>query len=115
MKRQRGMVLLISLVLSLLLGLLATSALSDGLLQTRLASQLLANARALEQAEAALLEGAARLVVASPPACQPCMPQRMRSTYKAARAAGKLATAAFSLCRIWARAPAPRTCRQACR
>ncbi|MFK3682222.1 hypothetical protein [Pseudomonas sp. NPDC088890] len=74
MKRQRGMVLLISLVLSLLLGLLAASALSDGLLQTRLASQLLANARALEQAEAALLEGAARLVLAPPPACQPCMP-----------------------------------------
>ncbi|CAM3917073.1 hypothetical protein CCOS865_00874 [Pseudomonas reidholzensis] len=74
MKPQRGMVLLIALVLSLLLGLLAASALTEALLQTRMASLLLANAQALEQAEATLHAGAAQLALAPPVACQHCLP-----------------------------------------
>ncbi|MEX5344188.1 hypothetical protein [Pseudomonas sp. I2] len=75
MRRQRGMVLLVGLLLSLLLGLLSASALHDALIQARLGGLLLANARALEQAEAALLEGAARLLLAPPAPCQAaCLP-----------------------------------------
>ncbi|HDS1734828.1 hypothetical protein [Pseudomonas sp. BP8] len=74
MKRERGMVLLIALVLSLLLGLLAASALGEAMAQTRMASHLLASARALEQAEATLLDGAAMLALAPPTACQRCLP-----------------------------------------
>lgn len=74
MKRQRGMVLLIALVLSLLLGLLAAAALREALLQTRMAGLLLASSQALEQAEAVLQEGAARLALAPPSECQHCLP-----------------------------------------
>lgn len=74
MKRQRGMALLISLVLSLLLGLLAASALREAIQQARLAGQLLASARALEQAEATLIDGAALLTLTPPAPCQACMP-----------------------------------------
>lgn len=74
MKRQCGVVLLIGLVLSLLLGLLAAAALREALLQTRMAGLLLASSQALEQAEAVLLEGAARLAVAPPSECQRCLP-----------------------------------------
>lgn len=74
MKHQRGMVLLTALILSLLLGLLAAAALREAVLQTRMAGLLLASSQALEQAEAVLLEGAARLAVAPPNECQPCSP-----------------------------------------
>lgn len=74
MKRQRGIALLAGLVLSLLAGLLAASALRDALVQARMAGQLRANAQALEQAEAVLLEGRARLLLAPPAPCQPCRP-----------------------------------------
>lgn len=75
MKRQRGIVLLTGLLLSLLLGLLAASALHDALLQARSAGQLMASAQALEQAEATLLAGRDRLLRTPPGPCsQPCAP-----------------------------------------
>ena len=55
MNRQRGIVLLLALVLSLLLGLLAASALRDALAQTRMTGYLSEGLLALEQAEATLL------------------------------------------------------------
>ncbi|HGY9626955.1 hypothetical protein WCE02_09620 [Pseudomonas juntendi] len=74
MKRQRGIALLTGLVLSLLAGLLAASALRDALVQAYMAGQLRASAQALEQAEAVLLEGRARLLLAPPGPCQRCRP-----------------------------------------
>ena len=66
MRRQRGIVLLTGLLLSLLLGLLAASALHDALRLARSTAQLLVSAQALEQAEATLLEGRDRLLRAPP-------------------------------------------------
>ncbi|WP_459206742.1 hypothetical protein ACSMEV_20490 [Pseudomonas sp. MLB6B] len=73
MKRQRGMVLLVCLVLTLLMSMLAASALNDALLETRLAGHLLSRAQAFEQAEATLLEASAVLdkVIVECPACLP--------------------------------------------
>jgi len=68
MKRQRGVVLLLALVLSLLLGLLAASALRDALVETRMAGLWRDGFEALEQAEQALLAGAAQLQLSPPPA-----------------------------------------------
>ncbi|WP_313738511.1 hypothetical protein [Pseudomonas sp.] len=61
MKRQRGMVLFVCLVLTLLMSVLAASALNDALLETRLVGHLLSRAQAFEQAEATLLEAASTL------------------------------------------------------
>jgi|GEM_PF-440951 len=75
MRRQRGVVLLTGLVLSLLLGLLSASALHDALLLARSSGQLMASARALEQAEATLLAGRDHLLLAPPgPCARPCLP-----------------------------------------
>jgi len=73
MKRQRGVVLLLALVLSLLLGLLAASALRDALVETRMAGHLRDGLKALEQAEATLLAGEAQLQTAPPGLCQACL------------------------------------------
>ncbi|AIZ31606.1 hypothetical protein ACE1YR_13910 [Pseudomonas sp. K1(2024)] len=74
MSRQRGMVLLLALMSSLLLGLFATSALREALLQSTLAGNVLASARALEQAEASLLAGAQALAHTPLQACSACVP-----------------------------------------
>lgn len=74
MKRQRGMVLLLALVLSLLLGLLAASALRDALLETRMAGNLGEGLQAFDQAEATLLVAEAELQRAPPGLCQACLP-----------------------------------------
>ncbi len=59
---------------SLLLGLFATSALREALLQSTLAGNVLASARALEQAEASLLAGAQALAHTPLQACSACVP-----------------------------------------
>ncbi|AZL72294.1 hypothetical protein [Pseudomonas oryziphila] len=74
MRRQRGVVLLLALSLSLLLGLLAAQGLREALLQQQLMSEQLAGARALEQAEASLVEGAALLSTHLPEQCSACLP-----------------------------------------
>lgn len=74
MSRQRGVVLLMALGLSLLLGLLAAQVLHEAQARQRLVSKQLAVARAFEQAEAGLLEGAALLPGALPPLCVSCLP-----------------------------------------
>jgi len=74
MKHQRGVVLLLALVLSLLLGLLAASALRGALVETRLAGYLRDGQQAFEQAEATLLAGEGILQVSPPEACQACLP-----------------------------------------
>ncbi|WP_462401405.1 hypothetical protein [Pseudomonas sp. Marseille-QA0332] len=74
MRRQRGIVLLVGLVLALLLGLLAASAMRGALLETRKAGDLLARLQAFEQAEAVLLEGLALLQSERPAPCTDCLP-----------------------------------------
>jgi len=74
MKHQRGVVLLLALILSLLLGLFAASALRDALLETRMAGYLRDSLQAFEQAEATLLAGEAELHRAPPQQCQACLP-----------------------------------------
>ncbi|MNO80539.1 hypothetical protein D3C76_717500 [compost metagenome] len=74
MRREKGVVLLLALVLSLLLGLLAASALRDALVETRMTSYLSAGIDAFEQAEHTLLLGAAQLQRAPPAPCQACQP-----------------------------------------
>ncbi|MBF8669610.1 hypothetical protein IR012_08550 [Pseudomonas putida] len=74
MSRQRGIVLLLALVLSMLLGLLAASALRDALAQTRMTGYLSEGLLALEQAEATLLAGAGELERAPPDPCKACPP-----------------------------------------
>ncbi|MHC6223993.1 pilus assembly PilX family protein [Pseudomonas sp. X10] len=74
MSRQEGVVLLLGLVLTLLLGLLGASALQGALLQERIAGNLQASVRALEQAESTLLEGESHLLGALPAPCQYCLP-----------------------------------------
>lgn len=74
MKKQRGVVLLITLVLSLLLALLAAQVLSEAQARQWLVSEQVAAAQAFEQAEAGLLEGAALLAEVLPPPCSQCLP-----------------------------------------
>lgn len=74
MKRQRGVVLLLALSLSLLLGLLAAQGLREALVQQQLMSEQLAGARAFEQAEASLVEGAVLLSTHLPEQCSACLP-----------------------------------------
>ena len=74
MNRQRGVVLLLALVLSLLLGLLAASALRAALMETRMTGYLSEGLLALEQAEATLLVGAGELERAPPEQCDGCLP-----------------------------------------
>ncbi|MBA1202588.1 hypothetical protein G7009_12620 [Pseudomonas capeferrum] len=72
MKRQRGVVLLVGLVLLLMLGLLGASALHDAQLQARLSGDLMAATRAFEQAESVLVEAGTRLLSEVPLPCLPC-------------------------------------------
>lgn len=74
MSRQRGVVLLLALVLSVLLGLLATSALRDALVETRMTGYLSDGLLALEEAEATLLAGVRELERAPPDTCNACLP-----------------------------------------
>ncbi|NIE74178.1 hypothetical protein F3J45_06975 [Pantoea sp. Ap-967] len=74
MKRQRGMVLVLALVFSLLLGLLAASALRDALVDMRMAATLRDGLQAFEEAEGTLLAGLSALRQAALPACQGCPP-----------------------------------------
>ena len=74
MSRQRGVVLLLALVLSMLLGLLAASALRDALVETRMTGYLSDGLLALEEAEAALQAGARELERAPPDSCNACLP-----------------------------------------
>lgn len=74
MKRQRGVVLLVALILLLMVGLLGASALHDAQLQARMSGDLTASTKAFEQAESVLAEAGARLLVTVPPPCQSCMP-----------------------------------------
>ncbi|CAI3793486.1 hypothetical protein GLGCALEP_00708 [Pseudomonas sp. MM221] len=62
MKRQRGVVLLLALVLSLLLGLLTASALSEALVETRMSGYMHDGLLAFEEAEATLQAGADELL-----------------------------------------------------
>ncbi|MFJ4441672.1 hypothetical protein ACIPZ8_06205 [Pseudomonas sp. NPDC089422] len=74
MNRQRGMVLLLSLVLSLLLALLAASALRDALIETRMTGAMSDGLLAFEQAEIVLLAGVDELQRSSPEQCSDCKP-----------------------------------------
>lgn len=74
MSRQKGVILLASLVLMLMLGLLSASALQGALLQARMASNLVQSLRGMEKAEATMAEGEARLLQAQPAACTLCQP-----------------------------------------
>lgn len=74
MNRQRGVVLLLALMLSMLLGLIAASALRDALIETRLAGYLRDGLVAFEQAEAALQAGQGELRRAPPERCSQCLP-----------------------------------------
>lgn len=77
MKRQQGVVLLLALGLSLLLGLLAAQGLREALVQQRLLGEQLAGVRAFEQAEASLIEGAALLSTHLPEPCSACLPPEL--------------------------------------
>lgn len=61
MKRQRGVVLLLALVLSLLLGVLTASALREAVVETRMAGDMRDGLLAFEEAEATLQAGASEL------------------------------------------------------
>jgi len=74
MKRQRGVVLLLALVLSLLLGLLTASALREAVVETRMAGDLHDGLLAFEEAEATLQAGASELDRAPPDPCTACLP-----------------------------------------
>ncbi|RAS23594.1 MULTISPECIES: hypothetical protein [unclassified Pseudomonas] len=74
MSRERGMVLLLSLVLSLLLALLAASALRDALIETRMTGAMTDGLQAFEDAEAVLLAGVEALMRTPPGKCNDCQP-----------------------------------------
>lgn len=74
MSRQRGVILLASLVLMLGLGLLGASALQGGLLQQRMAANLAISLRGLEHAEATLAMAEAQVLLATPAVCTLCLP-----------------------------------------
>ena len=74
MNRQRGLVLLLALLLSMLLGLLAASSLRAALVETRMAGYLRDGLLALEQAEEALLAGEGEVHRAPPAPCNACPP-----------------------------------------
>lgn len=74
MSRQRGVILLASLVLMLALGLLGASALQGALLQERMAGHQIANLHGLEHAEAVLAKGESQLLRVPPAPCTGCLP-----------------------------------------
>jgi len=74
MSQQRGVVLLAGLALTLLLGMVSAAALREALLETHQTGDLLAQVRAFEQAEAAVLAGVEALRLAPPAPCLDCLP-----------------------------------------
>jgi len=74
MSRQRGVVLLLALVLSMLLGLLAATALRDAVTETRMTGYLRDGLLALEQAEQTLQAGEGELERSPPDPCKACLP-----------------------------------------
>lgn len=83
MKRQQGLVLLLALVLCLLLGTLAASALRDALIETRMTAAMRDGLQAFEQAEAVLLDGVDELQRAHRQTAPDVPHQRARMTCKA--------------------------------
>ncbi|QCI10721.1 hypothetical protein E6B08_04560 [Pseudomonas putida] len=76
MTRQRGVVLLLALVMSLLLGLLAASALTDAQQEARMTRILGEGLKGFEQAEETLSVAAARLPALLPGVCNGCQPPK---------------------------------------
>ncbi|HYQ53886.1 MAG TPA: hypothetical protein VES70_26055 [Pseudomonas sp.] len=74
MNRQRGVVLLLALVLCLLLSLLSASALRDALVETRMTGVMRDGLLAFEQAEAVLLAGEEAFQRLPPELCEGCLP-----------------------------------------
>jgi len=74
MSRERGVVLLSALVLSLMLAFLAASALRDALIQTRMNAAMTAGLQAFEDAEAVLLAAVEALQRSPPGPCSDCGP-----------------------------------------
>ncbi|MBO9551763.1 hypothetical protein [Pseudomonas sp.] len=74
MNHQRGIVLLLSLVFSLLLALLAASALRDALIETRMTGAMSDGLLAFEQAEIVLQAGVDELQRSPPVKCSDCQP-----------------------------------------
>ncbi|MBK5002759.1 hypothetical protein IAE37_005035 [Pseudomonas sp. S31] len=74
MRRQAGVVLLLALIMSLLLGLLAASALTAALHEARMARLLSEGLQGLEQAEATLAAAVAEMHRALPGECAACRP-----------------------------------------
>ncbi|MFZ5934435.1 hypothetical protein BGP84_03580 [Pseudomonas putida] len=74
MKHQRGIVLLLALVFSMLLALLAASALRDALVETRMTGAMSDGLVAFEQAEIVLQAGVDELQRSPPDKCSDCQP-----------------------------------------
>lgn len=73
-RRQRGLVLLLSLVLTLMLGMLGVSAMGSATQQERMARNLLASLQVFEQAQQVLLGGEASVQEQAWPPCGFCLP-----------------------------------------
>lgn len=73
-KRQRGLVLLLSLVLTLMLGMLGVSVMGSAAQQERMARNLLSSLRVFEQAQQVLLLGEAHAQEQAWPPCSFCLP-----------------------------------------
>lgn len=72
--RQRGLVLLLSLTLVLLLGLLGLSAMGSATQQERMAHNLVTSLHVFEQAQQVLRQGELRVLAQAWPACEFCLP-----------------------------------------
>lgn len=72
--RQRGLVLLLSLTLVLLLGLLGLSALGSAIQQERMARNLSSTLQAFEQAQQLLQQAESRALELAGPRCEFCLP-----------------------------------------
>ncbi|PSS56483.1 pilus assembly protein [Pseudomonas sp. BBP2017] len=72
--RQRGLVLLLSLTLMLLLGLLGLSALGSAIQQERMARNLRSTLQAFEQAQQLLQQAELRALEQAGPRCEFCLP-----------------------------------------
>ncbi|MFK8332106.1 hypothetical protein M2D63_019075 [Pseudomonas sp. BJa5] len=73
-KRQRGLVLLLCLVLTLMLGMLGVSVMGSATQQARMARNLLASLQVFEQAQQGLLLAEARVQEQAWPPCSFCLP-----------------------------------------
>lgn len=72
--RQRGLVLLLSLTLVLLLGLLGLSALGSAIQQERMARNLSNTLQTFEQAQQLLQQAESRALELAGPRCEFCLP-----------------------------------------